>query len=58
MAAEGLTTRARDAVTVAAFKGAWWGVRALPERAAHRLFDVIADVTTRRGGPSVARMRS
>ena len=33
MAAEGLTTRARDAVTVAAFKGAWWGVRALPERA-------------------------
>jgi KDO2-lipid IV(A) lauroyltransferase len=33
-------------------------VRRLPERAAHGLFDRVADVATARGGPGVRRLRS
>ena len=33
-------------------------VRALPAPAAYRLFDLIADVSTRRGGKGVDRLRS
>ncbi|WP_226345020.1 phosphatidylinositol mannoside acyltransferase [Agilicoccus flavus] len=47
-----------DLATVAAFRAGWSFVRRLPEPAAYRLFDGIADVVRRRGGADVARMRS
>lgn len=50
--------RARDAATVAAFRLGWRAVRALPERGAYRLFDALADLTHRRGGPGVRRLRA
>lgn len=47
-----------DRVTLAGYRVGWAMVRHLPERAAYGAFDRIADVTTRRGGRSVARLRS
>ena len=49
-------SRATDAVTVAGFRVGWSLVRRMPERAAHALFDRIADLTVARGGG--ARMRA
>lgn len=46
----------KDTLTIAGFKGAWAGVRWLPEPAAYALFDGIADLTVARGG--AARLRS
>ena len=48
-------SRATDAVTVAGFRVGWSLVRRMPERAAHALFDRIADLTVARGGG--ARLR-
>ena len=53
-----LRQRATDAVTVAAFKAAWKGIQHLPGPMAYRLFDVLADITAARRGPSVQRMRA
>ncbi|MFW5469675.1 phosphatidylinositol mannoside acyltransferase [Knoellia sp. CPCC 206435] len=54
--AEGVVSRATDAVTVAGFRVGWSLIRRMPERVAHVLFDRIADLTVARGGG--ARMRS
>lgn len=43
--------------TVAGFRLGWRGVRALPETAAYRMFDGIADYSYRRGGKDVQRLR-
>lgn len=50
--------RPTDAVTVLGFRIGWGAVRRLPDPAAYRLFDVIADVTTRRDGKGVRRLRA
>lgn len=55
---QGRTARMKDAVTVAAFTAGWRLVKALPEPAAYRLFETLADVTYRRGGKDVERMRT
>lgn len=47
-----------DRVVVAGYELGWRMVRRLPARAAYGLFDQIADVACRRGGKSVARLRS
>ncbi|MCE1177572.1 MAG: phosphatidylinositol mannoside acyltransferase [Micrococcales bacterium] len=47
-----------DAVTVAGYRLGWRAVRALPERAAYRLFERLADTTVRRGGKGVERLRA
>lgn len=47
-----------DALSVGGFRIGWSAVRRLPERAAHGLFDRIADVATARGGAGVQRLRS
>lgn len=47
-----------DRATLAAYRAGWGLVRKLPERAAYTLFDTIAEVTHRRGGSSVQRLRS
>lgn len=47
-----------DSLQVAGFRAAWKLVCKLPEPAAYALFDRAADLTYRRGGPSVQRMRS
>lgn len=47
-----------DSLQVAGFRAAWKLVCKLPEPAAYALFDRLADVTYRRGGKSVERMRS
>lgn len=48
----------RDTATVFAFKAAWKCIQHMPAQLAYRTFDTIADVTVRRGGPSVKRMRA
>ena len=53
--AEGVVSRATDAVTVAGFRVGWSLIRRMPERTAYALFDRIADLTVARGG--AARMR-
>lgn len=53
-----LTSRGRDAVTVAAFRAGWSLVRRLPPRTAYRLFDAMASATYRRNGGSVQRLRA
>lgn len=50
---EGLT----ESVTLVAYRAGWRLVRLLPERAAYRLFDVIADVAWRRRGAGVQRLQ-
>ena len=47
-----------DRAVVLGYRLGWGAVRALPARAAYRLFDVVADATTRRGGGGVQRLRS
>jgi KDO2-lipid IV(A) lauroyltransferase len=42
-----------ERLTLLAYRAGWRLVRLLPERAAYRLFDVIADVVWRRGGRGV-----
>ncbi|MEI2775534.1 MAG: phosphatidylinositol mannoside acyltransferase [Tetrasphaera sp.] len=51
-------SRVTDRLTVAGFRAGWAGVRMLPERAAYRLFDVIADVAVRRRTRGVRRLRA
>jgi lauroyl/myristoyl acyltransferase len=48
----------RERLTFLAYLAGWRLVRALPERAAYALFDLIADVARRRGGNGVRRLRS
>lgn len=50
--------RATDTVSVLGFKLGWSVVRALPERAAYGLFDRVADLSVRRGGKGIDRLRS
>jgi len=45
-------------MSAATYFTGWWIVRTIPESIAYRLFDVIADVTFRRNGKSVQRLRS
>ena len=47
-----------DHLSIFGFKVGWRAVRALPERAAYRLFDRIADLVVRRGGKGVQRLRA
>jgi KDO2-lipid IV(A) lauroyltransferase len=47
-----------DVLAVAGYRLGWRLVRRLPERAALRLFDAIADLATARGGSGVERMRA
>jgi phosphatidylinositol dimannoside acyltransferase len=54
----GIARRATDTLSVLGFRLGWSAVRALPERAAYALFDVVADVAVRRGGKGVQRLRS
>ncbi len=51
-------SRTRDAVTVAGFRVGWRALRLLPERAAYRLFDSVADRVFARNGSSVQRLRA
>lgn len=46
-----------ERLTLLAYRAGWRLVRLLPERAAYRLFDVIADVVWRRGGRGVQRLQ-
>ncbi|GAA2743314.1 phosphatidylinositol mannoside acyltransferase [Terrabacter aerolatus] len=50
--------RATQTVSVLGFKLGWSVVRALPERAAYGLFDRVADLSVRRGGKGIERLRS
>jgi lauroyl/myristoyl acyltransferase len=45
-------------LTVRAYFAGWRLVRLLPERAAYRLFDLVADQAWRRRGPSVKRLEA
>jgi lauroyl/myristoyl acyltransferase len=47
-----------DTLAVGGYRLGWTAVRRLPERAAHVLFDRLADVTVARGGAGVRRLRS
>lgn len=49
---------ARDRGVVLGWRAGWGAVRRLPERAAYRLFDTVADAQVRRGGPGIARLRA
>ena len=51
-------SRLSERATLAAYRAGWSLVRRMPERLAYRSFDLIADVTWRRGGKSVERMSS
>ena len=44
--------------TVLGYRAGWAAVRRMPERAAYRVFDSVADVMVRRGGKGLARMRA
>jgi len=48
----------RERLAFLAYLAGWRLVRALPERAAYALFDLIAAVAVRRGGRGVRRLRS
>ncbi len=52
----GVPARLGDAAVLAGHRLGWAAVRRMPERAAYRLFDAVADVTVARGG--AARMRA
>lgn len=47
-----------DVLTVGGYRLGWAGVRRLPERTAHTVFEQIADLTVSRGGRGVQRLRS
>lgn len=51
-------TRLWGWLTVRAYFAGWRLVRLLPERAAYRLFDLVADQAWRRRGPSVSRLEA
>ena len=48
----------REQATLAAYRIGWSAVRRLPERAAYRLFDLIADLAWRRRGKGVRRLEA
>lgn len=54
----GLRRSVRDRVVVLGYRLGWSAVRALPPGAAYRVFDVVADVSARRGSGGVARLRA
>ena len=49
-------SRATDRIVVGGYSIGWSAVRHLPERAAYRLFDVLADTAWRRQGKGVRRL--
>ena len=53
-----LRARVADRGVVVGYRLGWGVVRALPPRAAYRLFDVIADRSVARGGKGVTRLRA
>jgi lauroyl/myristoyl acyltransferase len=53
-----LPSRLADAGQSLGLRAGFASVRAMPEAAAYRLFDTIADASNRRGGKGVARLRS
>ncbi len=57
-AARGLPSRLGSSGQSLGLRAGFATVRAMPEAAAYRMFDGIADVTIRRGGKGVARLRS
>lgn len=50
--------RFQQRLTVLAFRAAWALLRMVPAPVAYALFDAVAGLVHRRGGPSVARLRS
>jgi len=54
----GLVGRATDTVSVLGFRLGWSTVAALPEAAAYRLFNVVADLVVRRRGKGIQRLRA
>ena len=56
----GRETRVRltERATLAGYRSGWFLVRRMPDRLAHRSFDLLADVAWRRDGKGVQRMRS
>ncbi|MEO3935143.1 phosphatidylinositol mannoside acyltransferase [Dermatophilaceae bacterium Soc4.6] len=53
-----LRARVVDRAVVLGYRLGWGAVRALPARAAYRIFDVIADRTVARAGRGVQRLRA
>ncbi|GAA6527913.1 phosphatidylinositol mannoside acyltransferase [Intrasporangium sp. DVR] len=53
-----LAKRVTDTVTVAGFKLGWRALRGLPEPLAYGLFDRIADLSVKRGGKRIERLRA
>ncbi|HRW19328.1 MAG TPA: phosphatidylinositol mannoside acyltransferase [Dermatophilaceae bacterium] len=49
---------ARDLATVTGYRLGWAAVRKLPAGAAYRMFDTIADLSVRRGGSGIDRLRA
>jgi KDO2-lipid IV(A) lauroyltransferase len=54
----GILATARNRGTVWGYRAGWSAVRRMPEGAAYRVFDTVADVSARRGGKGLARMRA
>ena len=50
--------RFQQRLTVLAFRAAWALLRVIPAPVAYALFDAVAGIVHRRGGPSVERLRS
>lgn len=48
----------RERIATLAYSIGWSLVKALPERIAYRIFQVIADIAYRRGGKSIDRLRN
>jgi len=53
-----MISRAMDALTAAAYFGAWRIVRWLPEKTAYRLFSFLADQLRKRNNKGIQRLRS
>ena len=51
-------SRLNERATLAGYRTGWSVVRRLPDRLAYGAFDLIADISWRRGGKGVERMRS
>ncbi|HET7397526.1 MAG TPA: phosphatidylinositol mannoside acyltransferase [Intrasporangium sp.] len=58
MSAASLVERTTETVSVLGFRLGWSAVRTMPERAAYRLFDRIADLAFARRGKGVERLRA
>ena len=54
----GLVKPAADRANLLGFRVGWGLVRRMPEAAAYRLFDVLADMLVRRNGKGVRRLRA